>query len=398
MKADDLLDMIGDADDSLVEEAGKRKKTKRPEWIRWAAAAACLCLAAGAVIHFAGAPGRGGNRVMPWASSYTAADYFRNSGEGESGAEEKSIADRAVPYAESRDFSGSRSLMEEEGAIPAMESHPLFYAQANYSADGSIYSVEMTWNRRDLKGLEHYSDLSLTAGYEEIPAVEDCIVVELGPDGKVLEPAATVTERDGVQIIARGREDQKKTITFQNPGGWYQISGSWNDSYEDVAALFEWFWDHPLDFSRFAREDGDIYSFTTLEEMPDAFSGSLPDFAAFGYACDYTAVTLKNGEPVAFYGVYLSGVTEEQAANGDYTPGENGAEQIDWGLKREPDYYEREWCIGDVESVSEEEILGLLPPDSITTQTKIQLRQGDGVLIIYATDLRAAWELIESVR
>ena len=398
MKADDLLDMIGDADDSVIEEARKKKKTAAPGWIRWAAAAACLCLAAGALIHFAGAPGRGGNRVMPWDGSYTAADYFRYSDGEEGKAEEKSIADHAVLYAESRYFSDDRSLMEEEGAIPAMDSHPVFHAQANYSGDGSIYSVEITWNRRDLEGLEHYSDLSLTAGHEEVPVIEDCVVVEVDPDGRVLEPAATVTERDGVQIVARGREDQKKTITFRNETGWYQISGSWNDSYEDVAALFEWFWDHPLDFSRFAREDGDIYSFTTLEEMPDAFSGSLPDFAAYGFARDYTAVTLKNGQPVVFEGIYVSGVTEEQAKNSEYTPGENGAVQIDWCLKREADYYDREGCIGDVESVSEEEIFGLVPPDSVTTQTKIQLRQGDGVLIIYTTDLGAAWELIESIR
>ncbi|MBR5967081.1 MAG: serpin family protein [Lachnospiraceae bacterium] len=52
MKADDLIDLIGDVDDSLVAEAkadqGKIRMKKRavPRWIYWTAAAACLCLVA----------------------------------------------------------------------------------------------------------------------------------------------------------------------------------------------------------------------------------------------------------------------------------------------------------------------------------------------------------------
>ena len=44
MKANDLLDMIGNADDSIIEEAKKRKKPVMARWIRWVAAAACLAL------------------------------------------------------------------------------------------------------------------------------------------------------------------------------------------------------------------------------------------------------------------------------------------------------------------------------------------------------------------
>ena len=51
MKADDLIDMIGDVDDSLIAEAkadqgNKRiKKREIPRWLYWTAAA-CLCIAA----------------------------------------------------------------------------------------------------------------------------------------------------------------------------------------------------------------------------------------------------------------------------------------------------------------------------------------------------------------
>lgn len=52
MKADDLIDMIGDADDSLIAEAKADRNNKSlrerkvPKWIYWTAAAACLCIVA----------------------------------------------------------------------------------------------------------------------------------------------------------------------------------------------------------------------------------------------------------------------------------------------------------------------------------------------------------------
>lgn len=44
MKANDLLDMIGETDDSIIEEAKQRKKLFAPRWSKWATIAACLCL------------------------------------------------------------------------------------------------------------------------------------------------------------------------------------------------------------------------------------------------------------------------------------------------------------------------------------------------------------------
>ncbi len=398
MKADDLLDMIGDADDSIVAEARKSRRPSTMRWTKWVAAAACLCLVAGSIFLFADKMDQGRNHIQTWKASYTAADYFKYAGTGKGQSDEKSLADAAMPYAESRDFSGGRGRMEEDGMIPLVENHRLFLAQANYNDDGSLYSIELFWQRRDPEGLENYSDYIVIAGYEEVPQVEDCVVVETDENGTVLEPAVTVTERDGIQIIARGREDQKKTITFQNETGWYQIAGSWNDSYEDVVALFEWFWDHPIDFSQFKREAGDLYTYTTLRETPDAFSDSLPDFSAYGFVCESSIVTLKNGLPTAFEGFYVSNVTEEQAENGEYTAGENDVVQIHWCLKAEPDDYDLEGCIGEIKSISRNQILRLGPPDNVTTQTRIQLRQDDCVLIIFTTDIGRAWELIESIR
>ncbi|MBQ3913727.1 MAG: hypothetical protein II694_12200, partial [Lachnospiraceae bacterium] len=52
MKADDLIDMIGDADDSLIAEAKadrnnmSLRERKVPKWVYWTAAAACLCIVA----------------------------------------------------------------------------------------------------------------------------------------------------------------------------------------------------------------------------------------------------------------------------------------------------------------------------------------------------------------
>ncbi len=46
MSANDLLDMIGNADDSIIAEAKERKRPAIPRWSKWIAVAACLLLAA----------------------------------------------------------------------------------------------------------------------------------------------------------------------------------------------------------------------------------------------------------------------------------------------------------------------------------------------------------------
>lgn len=47
MKANDLLDLIGNVDDGILEEAEKKKRPAGSGWVRWTAAAACLCLVIG---------------------------------------------------------------------------------------------------------------------------------------------------------------------------------------------------------------------------------------------------------------------------------------------------------------------------------------------------------------
>ena len=49
MKANDLLDMIGNVDDNIIEEAKQKKKAIVPKWTKWIATAACLCLVLGGI-------------------------------------------------------------------------------------------------------------------------------------------------------------------------------------------------------------------------------------------------------------------------------------------------------------------------------------------------------------
>lgn len=50
MKANDLLDLIGNTDDNLITEAKVQKKTKKNAWVKWIAAAACFALVVAAGI------------------------------------------------------------------------------------------------------------------------------------------------------------------------------------------------------------------------------------------------------------------------------------------------------------------------------------------------------------
>ena len=50
MKASILLEMIGDTDDGIIEEAKKREKPVAARLARWIAVAACLCLIVAAIV------------------------------------------------------------------------------------------------------------------------------------------------------------------------------------------------------------------------------------------------------------------------------------------------------------------------------------------------------------
>lgn len=246
MKKEELYETIEGIDEKFIDEAERiQLKRKQPVWFKWVSIAACLCLVLGLVTITSKQNTKDGNHVLVWDTSFAPGQYFTYSNLETNNTDMLgSIAE--TPYAESVDFSNDRLLFEEKNFIPIMDKQYDFTATANYNSDGSLYSIELVWHQN-----EEYSNLTVTAGYEEIKQIKECMDVEIDRNGNIVEPGITVTVRDGVQIVAVGNEDGKKSITFQNESGWYQITGSWNDDYEPVVELLDWFWMHPIDFSDF---------------------------------------------------------------------------------------------------------------------------------------------------
>lgn len=394
MKNDKALNVMEHIDSNMIDEAETYKGTKKKNTrARWAAIAACFCLiVVGAVtLH----TGNQTNTMQSWRAGYSANHYFKfcDSGAAGSSSNTASIADSAIPYDQSRSFSDRRSELEANGTIPTIASHPLFTLAARYNKDGSVYCVELLWCRRSTDGLEDYSDLKVVAGYEEIPFINDCIVIELDESGHVLEPAVTVTERNGVQIVARGREDAEKTLTFQTENGWYQISGSWNDSYDAVVELLDWFWEHPIDFTQFPMNAGDNYTDATLAEAPDAFREYLPDFSEFGFVEEAAYVSLKNGNPVHFEGHYVAHADAEKVKNQEYDDIE-GHTKMHWCILAEPDVYALEGNLGNINSLTREQVIHILENED----NKLKFMQDDLLTIVYPDNAEEAWTLIASLQ
>lgn len=392
MRGNEFLDKMELIDPAYIESADAKPKKKKGVWIKWGAMAACLCLV------FVGAFGlfKGGqsNTLQNWSNGYKAKDYFKfcdTTAEG-SFSNSASLDSSAIPYDESRYFSDMRNEFEENGVIPIIETHPQFTLAARYNDDGSLYCVELLWCRRSIGGLKEYSDLKVIAGYEEVPIINDCIVIEVDENGNVLEPAVTVTERDGIQIVARGRENTEKTLTFKTENGWYQISGSWNDSYEPVVELLDWFWENPIDFEMFSMADGDKYTHTSLSETPDAFVDYLPDFLSFGFIEETTSISLKNGIPVRFEGHYVAHADEELVKSQDYYDVE-GYTKMHWCIFAEPDIYDLDGCLGDLNTLTQEQITHILENED----NKVKFMQDDLLIIVYPDDAAEAWTLIESL-
>ena len=391
MRGGELLDKLELIDPAYIETAEAEQKIKK-RYVKWLGLAACLCIVLTGVFAMMGR--NTDNTVQHWDAGYQAEEYFRfcMGSASETADSGLSLDVSAMPYSQSRWFSDERIALESEGVIPEIQSHPLFDCAARYNEDGSLYCVEISWHRRDIDGLENYSDLKVTAGYQEVEIIRDCIEVEIDSQGNVLEPAVTVTERDGVSITARGGKDKEKAITFQNDSGWYQISGSWNDDFDSVVQLLDWFWEHPLDFSRFPIEAGDDYTGSTLEQTPDAFAQYLPDFEAFGFVEEESHVLLKNGVPVRFEGHYTANVSRELVKAHDYY-GQEGYTTMHWCITSEPDAYDLLGCVGELEELTEQKVLNILENSS-----KISFSQNGNIVTVYPGNAQEAWMLINSLQ
>lgn len=395
MKKEELYETLEDIDERFIDEADTvMVKKKTSVWMKWGATAACVCLVVGAVAANFNKTTDTGNHIQKWCSGFSADQYFMYAQQEEEVSEECE-SDMAIPYEESRYFSDDRLMFESNNVIPVMEQNYTFYAQANYNSDGSIYNIELKWHRDS--DMEQYSHLAVTIGYEEVPQIKDCIEIEVDDKGNVIEPGVTVTERDGVQIVAVGNEDRDKTVTFQNDSGWYQIEGSWKDSYEEVIALLDWFWEHPIDFTDFQMEKGDRITGSDLLEHPEAFAEYLPAFEKLGLVYDVSSIELKNDEPDYLEVHYVSNATEEQVENGDYVVGENGCERVHWCIDASPSENNLN-SIVRLEDLSKEQVTSLEPVDEVTTEMKIQFVQKDCVVTIYTTDVELVWKLIEMIK
>ncbi len=374
MKSERLLEALGDIRDAYLEDADTApaaREKKRP-WLKWGALAACFCLiAAGiyAIPRILGRPGVeslgdgiGANEAagtvpaetakvnaQEWTDAMKAGDYFKNSGKKYSGESEMSSASLVMgPSAVVCSLSEERETFEEAGILPEMPEHAEHSFSASYNGDASLYKVEFHWMRRgrsDDRTVDYYSDLKLTAAPKELHEISDVVYVRTDENGTVIPPYVTVTQRDGVLIYAEGRETEQKTIAWKTDAGWFEVFGSWNDSYEDVVALLDWFFEHPLDLALFEEPPEGTMIRSTRAEHPDAFSDAIPDFGALGYEAVSELVNLGQygigGEliPVWFEGIYTRGGTV-----------------VRWSLSTGADKDAWEACLGRPREVTEEKL------------------------------------------
>lgn len=386
MNSERIYAAIGAVDEELLDRCNAKKRMLKP-WGKYIGLAACLCVIVVGVyaIFHPAASEPSGNPVQQWSEQFSAKDYFKYNSDGVSSS--NSIADSAIPYAQTRSFSDKREKLEVDGVIPVIDDYPLFDCTVNYNEDGSIYSLIFSWHKRG----SVYGDLSITAGYQEVKLIDDCTFVELDEYGNIIEPAVTVTERDGIQIIAEGGDNTKKTITFQNGSGWYQIEGSWNDSYEDMAMLLDFIWEHPVDFERFDMEAGNLFSDVKLAEKPNAFYGYIPDFAEFGFVEEFNVLILKNGEPYKFEANYVAHADAELVKESSYYSAE-GWTNIHWCITTDPSVYDLQDSLGELEELNEQ-----LIAEKLENSSNFAFAWDGYFIRIYTNTPQEAWEILETL-
>ncbi len=386
MRGDEFLDKMELINHDLI-EAADAPPMKRNHWIKWGAIAACLCLILGGTTVFMNNQQNSKAPVLTWDSAFQPSDYFRYNDKNSGINTSSSIDSSAIEFSAERYFSDYRKNMENSQIIPALPDHPLFNCIAKYNNDNSIYSVTFSWHQQG----DTYSNLSIVAGTQEVKQIQDCIAVEIDEDGNIVPPAVTVTERDGIKIVAEGSKNSYKTITFQNSTGWYQISGSGYDSYESMTKLLDWLWEHPINFENFAIEKGSEITSSTINEHPEVFSNVLPHFEDYGYLLGENHLLFKDGKPLDYEGHYYNGITQDLIDSGEYLF-QDGWTEIHWCITTEPDYYDLQASLGELSSLSEQQVKDLLNTDG-----KISFMLNGYMIKIYSRDSDIVWNMLVSL-
>ncbi len=385
-----ILDSMEFLDADLIEAAGMAAPRKGKRWIGWAAAAACLCLLVGGGLLLGGRESASSG-MQTWSASMSARDYFKNCG-GEDELPGPAFSDSLAmpPYAAALTLDGQREELEEAGVLPTVPDHPAQRFHAYFNGDGSLYKVTFWWMLRPFDETGGYSDLRLTAAPKELHEVSDTVFIRLDENGKEIPPRVTVTERDGITILGKGGEREAKTLTWQTGDVWYQLYGD-PDMVEEMVALLDWFWAHPLSLDRFRDLAGECFVYSTREEKPEAFREEIPDFEALGYTAEYERMNLarRDGEylparfdgPVWFEGVYVRGQT-----------------RIRWTLSLGADADAWDACIGSPGEVTEEQLAAALMEkdyvnlylyEGLYCMVTLRLEQGTSA---------DAWEIVQSMQ
>lgn len=341
MKKEELYETIEEIDEKYIIESEAIYFKKKHVWVKFAAAVACLCLIVAGTMKFVLVK-KDDNNVLHWSKSFSASDYFKNCQNGNSQNSNSSSSLSMPPYAVSISIDEKRKALENDEILPAMPNHLEQNFSVAYNGDGSLYKVNFLWMRRSEQGLDDYSNLEFIASPKELHEVSDNILVELDSDGKIIPENVTVTKRDGILIYTKGNIKAEKSIAWQTENCWCQINGSWNDSYEDMVELLDWFWEHPFILSDFDDSD-EIFMYSNRAEYPEVFSEQIPDFSALNYTTETEDVNLAfsdgNYVPVWFKGIYSKGNI-----------------RISWEINVGADDDAWKICLGSPDDISEKDI------------------------------------------
>ena len=213
-----------------------------------------------------------------WSAGMAAEAYFPDAPDLSSDAEEITIISHicSVPYGGDRTFTHQRQQLAQEHAMPVLGEEYLPNCWAFYGEDGGLDVVTFRWDWAQVMDWGEISDRLIVnaAPAENADGWQDGHFL---PSGAFeISRNARVTERDGVEILCAGREDEEKCIRFYDGAGWYQIYGGGHIPYVDMVRVLDFYLENPLDFARFQKDKGGEESYARLAEYPQAFEGYYP--------------------------------------------------------------------------------------------------------------------------